>query len=169
MAPDVGSGSAAGGPGGGRRCSADRDIAARAGTTPATVYRYVGSKDRLLHDVVIEWAERTAAHPGEVTYRGGAAFRDIVRRVARDPALVEAGIVSFRVDASADDGPARWQGLFTAFVRAAPDDPGRPDDEGKAPAPGHVPVACLLDITSGRTHPDQTCAHIDTAAHPIFR
>ncbi|MFI1379153.1 TetR family transcriptional regulator [Embleya sp. NPDC020886] len=57
MAPDVGSGAAAGGPGGGRRCSADRDIAACAGTTPATVYRYVGSKDRLLHDVVIEWAE----------------------------------------------------------------------------------------------------------------
>ncbi|MGW1996275.1 TetR/AcrR family transcriptional regulator [Embleya sp. NPDC001921] len=152
-----------------------RDIAAGAGTTPATVYRYFGSKDQLLHHVMVEWAAQTAADLREVAYPGGiadrvsAAFRDIVRWAARDPALLEAGITSFRADASAGDGLALWQGLFTSFVRGALDDPDWTDDEGKALALGHVLVACLLDITSGRTDPEQTCAHIDTAAHLIFR
>ncbi|MCF2530250.1 TetR/AcrR family transcriptional regulator [Yinghuangia soli] len=152
-----------------------RDIAARAGTTPATVYRYFGSKDRLLHHIMVEWAGRTAAelaggsYPGDVADRVSAAFQDIIRWAAQDLALLEAGIVSFRATADANDGLAVWQGLFTAFVRGALDDPEWADDEGKALTLGHVLVACMLDITSGRTRPEETCAHIDTAARLIFR
>lgn len=152
-----------------------RDIAARAGTTPATVYRYFGSKDQLLHHVMVEWAGRTAAELGAATYAGGtadrvgAAFQDIVRWAARDLPLLEAGIISFRATAAAGDGLAVWQDLFTTFVRGALDDADWTDDEGKALTLGHVLVACFLDITSGRTNPAQTCAHIDTAARLIFR
>lgn len=152
-----------------------RDIAARAGTTPATVYRYFGSKDQLLHHVMVDWAGRTAADLGAAAYTGGtadrvsAAFQDVVRWATRDLPLLEAGIISFRATSGDNDGLAVWQGLFTTFVRGALDDLEWEDDEGKALTLGHVLVACFLDITSGRTSPDQTCAHIDTAARLIFR
>lgn len=151
-----------------------RDIAARAGTTPATVYRYFGSKDGLLQHVMLEWAGRTGDDLDADDYRGtaaervGSAFRDVVRWAARDLPLLDAGITSF-VGASGGQGLAVWREIFTAYVRAALDDPTWDDDEGKALTLGHVLVACLLDLTSGRTDPEAACAHITTAAGLIFR
>lgn len=152
-----------------------REIATLAGTTPATVYRYVGSKDRLLHHCMVEWALRTAddlrteRYTGSAAERVGAAFRDVVHWAARDRLLLAAGISSFRSTDTASDGLATWHTLFVAFVRAALDDDTWADTHSQALTLGHVLVACLLDLTSGRSDPDRIGAHIHTAAHLIFR
>lgn len=152
-----------------------RDIAARAGTTPATVYRYFGSKDRLMHHLMVEWALRTTVELRRTRYRGspakrvGAAFGDIIDAAARDRTLLAAGMASFHSTDTAGDGLATWQALFTALVRAALGDEDWQDADGQALTLGHVLVACLLDLASGRGDPDRIREHINTAAHLIFR
>ncbi|WP_186459404.1 TetR/AcrR family transcriptional regulator [Saccharopolyspora dendranthemae] len=152
-----------------------REVAARAGTTPATVYHHFGSKDGLLHHVMVDWALRThddlraRRYTGSSAERVAAAFGDVVRWAADDADLLAAGMRSFHSSDAAGAGMATWHALFLALVRAALGDETWDDARGQAMTLGHVLVSCLLDLTSGRADVERARRHITTAAELLFR
>ena len=152
-----------------------REVAARAGTTPATVYHHFGSKDGLLHHVMVDWTLRTTddlrtrRYTGSSAERVAAAFGDVVRWAADDAELLAAGMRSFHSTDAAGAGTSTWHALFLALVRAALGDETWDDARGQAMTLGHVLVSCLLDLTSGRADVDRVRRHITTAAELLFR
>ncbi|GAA3236403.1 TetR/AcrR family transcriptional regulator [Actinocorallia longicatena] len=160
---------------GGYQAATIRQVAAVAGTTPATVYRYFPSKDHLLHHMMIEWSVQTmaelaaAAYTGTVADRVSAGFQDVITWAADEIALLSAGISAVSSPDLSGDGLAVWREVFTGLVRTILDDPTWTDTEGKAFTLGHVLLACLLDLTATRTTPAETRDHIATAARLIFR
>nr|WP_275941943.1 TetR/AcrR family transcriptional regulator [Nocardia cerradoensis] len=145
-----------------------REVAAEAGTTPVTVYRYFGSKDGLIQHLMADWAldtldrlTRLPAEPGaEPADRIASAFSQIIDWAAEDHNLLQAGMNSVH----SGDGPGIrvWRPLFTELVRAALADPDWTDDHDRALVLGHVLTTCLLDLT---TNP----ANITDIRHTITR
>lgn len=160
---------------GGYQATTIREVAGRAGTTPATVYRYFPSKDHLLHHLMIDWSVRAitelaaANYTGDAADRVGAGFQDVIRWAAAELPLLTAGMSAVSSPDLSGDGLAVWHEVFTGLVRAILGDPTWTDGEGKAFTLGHVLLACLLDLTSTRTTTEETCSHIATAASLIFR
>ncbi|TDC68357.1 TetR/AcrR family transcriptional regulator [Actinomadura sp. GC306] len=161
--------------GGGYPAATIRAVAERAGTTPATVYRYFPSKDHLLLQLMIDWSEQSiadltaAAYTGTVPERVAAGFADLIDWAAAELPLLSAVMSAVSSPDISGGGLTIWRELFTALIRAALNEPAWEDTEGKALTLGHVLIACLLDLTTTRTTTEQTRAHITTAARLIFR
>ncbi|OLT17423.1 hypothetical protein BJF79_17885 [Actinomadura sp. CNU-125] len=160
---------------GGYPAATIRAVAERAGTTPATVYRYFPSKDHLLLHLMIDWSEQSLAalaaadYTGTVPERVAAAFADIIDWAAAELPLLSAVMNAVGSPDISGGGLAVWRELFTALIRAALHDPAWEDTEAKALTLGHVLLACLLNLTTTRTGTEETRDNITTAAHLIFR
>ncbi|WP_062982028.1 TetR/AcrR family transcriptional regulator [Nocardia anaemiae] len=151
-----------------------RAVAAEAGTTPVTVYRYFGSKDGLIQHLMADWAldtldrlTRLPADPGaEPADRIAAAFSQVIDWAAEDHNLLQAGMNSVH----SGDGPGIrvWRPLFTELVRAALADPGWTDDHDRALVLGHVLTTCLLDLTTNPASITDIRHTIARAAHLLF-
>lgn len=162
---------------GGYRAVTMRAVAERAATTPATVYRYFGSKDGLLQHLMLGWAVNSVeqlhrdsgSRIGTTADRVSAGFQDVIRWAADDRNLLSA-VMRPPVPAANMPGQGinRWRALFVELVRACQADPSWTDDQGRALTLGHVLIACLLELTVGREHTDAVCANIDIAAHLLF-
>lgn len=160
---------------GGPEATTIRAVAARAGTTPVTVYRYFPSKDHLLLHLMVDWSVRVIAdltardYTGTDADRVAAAFTDIIGWAADERLLLTAGMSAIGSPDLSGDGLGVWRELFTGLIRAILSDPAWADTEGKAFTLGHVLLACLLDLTTSRATAAQTSDHITTAARLIFR
>ncbi|WP_051025637.1 TetR/AcrR family transcriptional regulator [Nocardia aobensis] len=145
-----------------------REVAAEAGTTPVTVYRYFGSKDGLIQHLMADWAldtldrlTRLPADPGaEPADRIASAFSQFIGWATEDHNLLQAGMNS--VHSGTGPGIRVWRPLFTELVRAALADPDWTDDHDRALVLGHVLTTCLLDLA---TNPD----NIADIRHTITR
>ncbi|MEU9019843.1 TetR/AcrR family transcriptional regulator [Actinomadura sp. NPDC048394] len=160
---------------GGPEATTIRAVAARAGTTPVTVYRYFPSKDHLLLHLMVDWSVRVIAdltarpYAGTEAERVAAGFADIIGWAADERLLLTAGMSAIGSPDLSGDGLSVWRDLFTGLIRAILTDPTWTDTEGKAFTLGHVLLACLLDLTTSRATAAQTGDHITTAARLIFR
>ena len=151
-----------------------REVAAQAGTTPVTVYRYFGSKDGLIQYLMADWAlgtlERLARLPvdpgAESADRIAAAFSQFIDWAAEDRNLLQAGMNSVH----SGDGPGIrvWRPLFTELVRAALADPDWTDDHDRALVLGHVLTTCLLDLTTDPANITDIRHTITRAARLLF-
>jgi AcrR family transcriptional regulator len=161
--------------GGGYPATTIRAVAERAGTTPATVYRYFPSKDHLLLHLMIDWSQQSiagltaAAYTGTMPERVAAGFADLVDWAAAELPLLSAVMSAVSSPDISGGGLTIWRELFTALVRAALNDPAWDDSEGKAFTLGHVLLACLLDLTTTRASTQEARDNITTAARLIFR
>ncbi|MFI9537881.1 TetR/AcrR family transcriptional regulator [Nocardia fusca] len=132
-----------------------RAVAAAAGTTPVTVYRYFGSKDGLIQHLMADWAldtlDRLKNAPTDPSLdpadRVAAAFAVVIDWAAEDRNLLQAGMSS--VHSPEGRGIGVWRPLFTELVRAALADPDWTDTQDRALVLGHVLTSCLLDLTTG--------------------
>ncbi|WP_416565979.1 TetR/AcrR family transcriptional regulator [Nocardia testacea] len=151
-----------------------RQVAAEAGTTPVTVYRYFGSKDGLIQHLMAEWALDTldritrlpvdpAAAPAD---RVAGTFARVIDWADEDRNLLHAGMNSVH----SGDGPGIrvWRPLFTELVRAALADPDWTDEHDQALVLGHVLTTCLLDLTTDPADIADIRRTITRAAHLLF-
>ncbi|NKY36574.1 TetR/AcrR family transcriptional regulator [Nocardia speluncae] len=151
-----------------------RQVAAEAGTTPVTVYRYFGSKDGLVQHLMAEWALDTLDRITRLPATSGAgpaervagAFAQLIDWAAEDRNLLHAGMSSVH----SGDGPGIrvWRPLFTELVRAALTDPDWTDDHDRALILGHVLTTCLLDLTTNPADITDIRRTITRAAHLLF-
>nr|WP_276514859.1 TetR/AcrR family transcriptional regulator [Nocardia transvalensis] len=151
-----------------------RAVAAAAGTTPVTVYRYFGSKDGLIQHLMAEWAlgalDRLTRLPADpdagIADRVATAFTRLLDWAAEDCNLLQAGMNSVH----SGDGPGIgvWRPLFTELVRAAVADPDWTDDHDRALVLGHVLTTCLLDLTTNPANISDIRHVISRAAHLLF-
>lgn len=151
-----------------------RAVAAEAGTTPVTVYRYFGSKDGLIQHLMSEWALNTLARlehctsdpTADTAERVAAAFAEFITWADEDRNLLQAGMSSVH----SGDGPGIrvWRPLFTELVRAAIGDAEWTDDRDQALVLGHVLTTCLLDLTTNPAAIADIRHTITRAAHLIF-
>ncbi|QNG19092.1 TetR/AcrR family transcriptional regulator [Rhodococcus triatomae] len=152
-----------------------RAVAAAAGTTPVTIYRYFGSKDGLAQHLMAEWALETIGRlralelDAELSAaeRISAAFATLVEWAAQDLHLLDAGMSSIHGN-TAGMGIGLWRPLFVELVRSALADPDWEDDEQRALVLGHVLTTCLLDLTSGSGDVAQIRDTISVAARLLF-
>lgn len=151
-----------------------REVAAHAGTTPVTVYRYFGSKDGLIQHLMADWAldtlDRLARLPvdpaAEPADRIAAAFAQLIEWAAEDRNLLQAGMNS--VHSGDGSGIRVWRPLFTELVRAALADPTWTDEHDRALVLGHVLTTCLLDLTTNPADITDIRRTIVRAAQLIF-
>ncbi|WP_280417061.1 TetR/AcrR family transcriptional regulator [Nocardia carnea] len=152
-----------------------RQVAAEAGTTPVTVYRYFGSKDGLIQHLMAEWAldtldRITRLHPDPAAAAPADRVADTFARVIdwadEQRNLLHAGMNSVH----SGDGPGIrvWRPLFTELVRAALADPDWTDEHDQALVLGHVLTTCLLDLTTNPANITDIRRTITRAAHLLF-
>ncbi|NUP31518.1 MAG: TetR/AcrR family transcriptional regulator, partial [Streptomycetaceae bacterium] len=120
-----------------------RLIAQRAGVAPNTVYRYYASKDHLVYEVTLAWADRTTealaarSFAGTPAERIADAFTTVLRAGTENMPLFTAGVIAFTSPETAADGMTRWRDLFTGFARIALGADAPPDVAERALVLGH--------------------------------
>lgn len=162
---------------GGYAAVAMQDVAARAGVARATVYRYFASKDHLLAEVTLEWADELEKVLRADPPRGRRpearvreVFRRVVAAVQADPKLLAACITSMMSpDPSANVARGRLGGVMAGFLRATlrKGDAGDPDALGMVL--GHVLFSALASFTAQRCSAEEMLAELETAAGIVLR
>lgn len=134
-----------------------KDVAARAGVSLATVYRYFASKDHLLAEALVEWGSALGrrlrqspprgATPGE---RMAGVFRRMARGVAEEPAL---GVALTRAllscDPSAFANRSGLSAMMRDWIELALGDAPIPDREGVIAVLEHVCFSCMISFVQG--------------------
>ena len=162
---------------GGYAAVAMQDVAARAGVARATVYRYFASKDHLVAEVTLGWADEleSALRADPPRARRPAArvrevFRRVVAAVQADPKLLAACITSMMSpDPSANAARDRLSGVMAGFLRATlrHGDAGDPDALGMVL--GHVLFSVLASFTAQRCSAEEMLAELETTAGIVLR
>lgn len=155
-----------------------QEVAARAGVSRATLYRYFASKDHLLAEVIAAWGrELTAAlrrdpPRGDRAARVAGVFVRVLEAARAEPRLAAAVLASAT---SADPEAIRAQDRFASLPRDYLSVAGVYAGEAEAEAPdaarrtletvmGHVFFSCLVHTTAGRlSHEDAVRALEDAA------
>jgi AcrR family transcriptional regulator len=156
----------------GDRAFTMRDIARRAGVSPATAYTYFGSREHVLAEAYAEWVEALATGladrpPAGATPREriDAVIGRAVAGVAASPELARA----FTLALAADD-PAvatirpRVAAAFASWMQTAFVDGGPADVEAVATTLELVMFAAMLSFAHGLRTVDQLEADLRTAA-----
>ncbi|MEU8895741.1 TetR/AcrR family transcriptional regulator [Nocardia sp. NPDC048505] len=156
-----------------------REVARLAEVSPVTIYRYFGSKDGILRHLMVEWAiavvenlyATAETRRGSVAHRISTGMQSVIEWAGDDVELLSAGmtaITSSRVD-GVGVGVDSYRPLFVELARGCLGDPGWQDRTGAAHILGHVYIACLLDLTAGRTSLTTVQQNMATAATLLLR
>jgi len=136
-----------------------RDVAARASVALGTVYRYFASKDELLAEVLVVWAQALQHQVAEAPPTGATAAARVsdvlhraLRAMARQPKLAAAVCASM---ASSDSGAMAAQrrvaSLMEAIFASAAGEPRPVDFSERARMIGHVWYSSLVGWINGAT------------------
>jgi AcrR family transcriptional regulator len=151
-------------------------VAARAGASRATLYRWFASKDHLLGEVALAWgAELTAALRERPLAAESKAERVaevllfVLRAARAEPSVTSAVLAAATspdpeaLRAGSELGSVVGSYLAVALGEAAP---GERDE--RAQLLGHVFFSALVHMTSGRLTPDAADAAVSKAARRLF-
>lgn len=154
-----------------------REIASGAGVSPVTIYRYFGSKDGVLLHLMTEWSitilEELYAtanqRSGSIADRISEGMQLVIERAAEEMDLLTASMSS--ITSSRNDGVSieGFRPVFLELARGSLGDPEWTESSGAVHILGHVYIACLLDLTVGRTSLADVTTNIETAATLLLR
>jgi AcrR family transcriptional regulator len=151
-------------------------VAARAGASRATLYRWFASKDHLLGEVALAWgAELTAALRERPLGAKARAERVaevllfVLRAARAEPRLTGAVLAA----ATSPDPEALRAGselgsLVGNYLGVALGDEAPGERDELAQLLGHVFFSALVHMTSGRLSPDAADASVRAAARRLF-
>jgi TetR/AcrR family transcriptional regulator, cholesterol catabolism regulator len=151
-------------------------VAARAGASRATLYRWFASKDHLLGEVALAWgAELTAALRERPLAANARAERVaevllfVLRAARAEPRLTGAVLAA----ATSPDPEALRAGselgsLVGNYLGVALGDEAQGERDELAQLLGHVFFSALVHMTSGRLSPDAADAAVRAAARRLF-
>jgi AcrR family transcriptional regulator len=153
-----------------------KDVAERSSVSLATVYRYFGSKDHLLAEVLVGWGDRLAGRLDDAPPRGDSPADRVVnvlRRAARavelEPRLAEATTAALL---SRDPGVAESRAGFTAMMRGWLDVALAaavvPDRETVIEVLEHVFFSTMVGVVTGRRDPREVGDHLERAARLLL-
>ena len=154
-----------------------KDVTARAGVALGTTYRYFASKDHLLAEALLAWAQRFPTAPPDSNGSGGRsvdqlkrAFRTAARAFEPHPSVYGTLHV---LQASADPHARRLFNQFgarqeTAFASFLPRVPS-PRREHIVAVMGAVLDSNLRAWAAGRQPIDQVYENLDVAAELLLR
>jgi AcrR family transcriptional regulator len=153
-----------------------KDVAERSGVALATVYRYFGSKDHLLAEVLVGWGDLLSGRLDDVPPRGATPADRVVnvlRRAARavelDPRLAEATTAALL---SRDPGVVESRADFTTMMRhwidAALADAAVPERETVIEVLEHVFFSTMVGVVTGRRDPREVGDHLERAARLLL-
>ena len=147
-------------------------VCRRAGVARGTVYHYFASKDHLLIEVNVQWAEECSAElrrnpPAGATLvdRIEETFRRVVERVLREPEFFRA---AFRALVSPNPAASQMQGRLVAitaeYLEPALDASPRIDPAPLCMVLGHVFFSSLVAMVAGRITPARLMEDVTVAA-----
>lgn len=153
-----------------------KDVAARAGVSLGTLYRYFSSKDHLLAEALQVWSERLGRRLKASPPRGdtpaervASVLRRMARGVEREPEL---GVALTRALLSPDPGALANRDELAAEMRgwidlALGDAPVR-DREGVVSVLEHLCFAHMITLANGQRTPQQVGAELECAARLLL-
>lgn len=154
-----------------------KEVAADAGVSLGTVYRYFSSKDHLLAEALRDWGsvlgQRLKAHPPRARTAAGrvaSVFRRMARGVEERPEL---GAALTRAMLSTDPSAfANREGL-TAMMRewidiALGDEP-IPNRADVSAVLAHVCFGCMVGLANGQRTPRQIGDELERTVHMLVR
>ena len=153
-----------------------KDVAARAGVSLGTLYRYFSSKDHLLAEALQVWGERLGRRLAASPPRGdtpaervASVLRRMARGVEREPEL---GVALTRALLSPDPGALANRDELAAEMRgwidlALGDAPVR-DREGVVSVLEHLCFAHMITLANGQRTPQEVGAELERAARLLL-
>jgi len=162
---------------GGYEGVAMKEVAARAGVSLGTLYRYFTSKDHLLAEVLRDWGGALGARLRRSPPRGetpaervAAVFRRMARGVAAQPEL---GVALTRALLSCDPGAwANREGLVAMmndWIDTALADDEVTDREGVIDVLQQVCFGAMTRLVNGQRTPRQVGDDLERAARLLLR
>jgi AcrR family transcriptional regulator len=150
-------------------------VAARAGASRATLYRYFASKDHLLAEVLLAWGAELAA---ELRSRPLAALAPpervaevllhVLAAARTEPQLTGAVLAAATSpDPEAVRAGLRLGSVIEGYLDVALGDAAGPERDELAVLLGHVLFSALVHVTSGRLDPDAAAASLAAAARRL--
>jgi len=153
-----------------------KDVAAQAGVSLGTLYRYFSSKDHLLAEALQVWAEQlgrrlvTSPPRGDApAERVAAVLRRMARGVAREPEL---GVALTRALLSPDPGALANRDELSAemrrWIERALGDAAVGDREGVVSVLQHLCFAHMITLANGQRTPQEVGAELERAARLLL-
>ena len=153
-----------------------KDVAARAGASLGTVYRYFSSKDHLLAVALESWgrvlSDRLRQRPprGETAAaRVAAVFRRMARGVAAQPEL---GVALTRAllsaDPSAYENRAGLTAMMSEWIELALGDSEIDDRAGVIAVLQHVSFSSMVALANGQQSPAAVGRELERAARLLL-
>jgi AcrR family transcriptional regulator len=161
---------------GGYDAVAMKDVAERSGVALATVYRYFGSKDHLLAEVLVGWGAVLSGRLAAAPPRGATAADRVVnvlqrasRAVELEPGMAEATTAALL---SRDPGVVESRADFTAMMRqwidVALGDEDVPDRDAVVEVLEHVFFSTMVGVVTRRRAPREVGEHLERAARLLL-
>jgi TetR/AcrR family transcriptional regulator, cholesterol catabolism regulator len=161
---------------GGYDAVAMKDVAERSGVALATVYRYFGSKDHLLAEVLVVWgavlSERLDASPptgATPTDRVVNVLRRAARAVELQPRMAEATTAALL---SRDPGVVESRAGFTTMMQGWLDHALSGTDVAERDAVieilEHVFFSTMVSVVTGRRQPREVGDQLERAARLLL-
>ena len=162
---------------GGYEAVAMKDVADRAGVALATVYRYFGSKDHLLAEVLVEWGRALGGRLDRRPPAGATPAARVAATLERAARAVEAAPELARATTAALLSPdpgvtalrASYESMMRDWLGVALGDDDVPDRDGVVSVLEHVFFSTMIGLVNGRRTPDEIRRELTRAVRVVLR